>query len=252
MSNIEDNRPQRLDLVAAFRGRQETLRSKLESGRRTAYHPQAAGDAAELDWMGMLREFLPAKYAIDKAFVVDADGRGSDQIDVVIYDRIHSPLLFQTAGTIYVPAESVYSVLEVKPAISKATIEYAGEKAESVRVLERTSVDIPHAGGVYPPKPPGPIVAGLLCVGSDWSPPLGEAFQTALAGLPEEKSIDLGCILDHGAFEVIHQHGTVNVTTSSREDALIWFAIRLFQHLQRLATAPAIDIERYGRHISGA
>lgn len=92
-------------------------------------------------------------------------------------------------------------------------------------------------------------MAGLLCVGSKWSPPLGDAFRKALVGQPEAKRIDLGCVLDHGAFEISNESGNAEITTSSGKDALIWFAIRLFQRLQRLATAPAIDIERYGRRI---
>ena len=98
----------------------------------------------------MFNDHLPIRYRTEKSFVVDSKGRLSDQIDAVIFDGQYSPLVLNHAGLLYVPAESVYAVFEVKQTLSKAHVEYAGDKARSVRRLERTSVPIHHAGGVYP------------------------------------------------------------------------------------------------------
>lgn len=93
-------------------------------------HPTACGDAPEQDWVGLLNRYLPQREPATSAFLIDADGHRSRQIDIAIYDRFYSPLLFH---------------------------DDAGRKAASVRRLRRTSAPIPAAGPWLPPKPPFPI-----------------------------------------------------------------------------------------------
>jgi hypothetical protein len=69
--------------------------------------------------------------------------------------------LLNRDGVLYVPAESVYAIIEVKQELSRTYIKYAGDKIKSVRCLKRTSVPIPHAGGTYKPKPPDRIIGWL-------------------------------------------------------------------------------------------
>jgi hypothetical protein len=64
----------------------------------------------------------------------------------------YTPSLLDQQKHRYVPAEAVYAVFEVKPSINWDYLIYAGEKADSVRILERTSIEIPHAGGTFPAK----------------------------------------------------------------------------------------------------
>ena len=65
-----------------------------------------------------------------------------DQIDIIIYNAQYTPTLLDQQDHRYVTAEAVYCVLEVKPLISKTYLNYAGDKAKSVRALERTSIAI--------------------------------------------------------------------------------------------------------------
>jgi len=67
---------------------------------------------------------------------------------------------------LYVPAESVYAVFDVKQDMRRPHIVAAAEKAESVRRLKRTSVPVPFAAGTYKAKPLFEIVAGILCLES--------------------------------------------------------------------------------------
>jgi len=69
-----------------------------------------------------------------------------------------------------------------------------------VRRLSRTSLPIPHAGGVYPPKPLPHILGGILAFDSDWSPALGQSLINALDNGSLEGRVDLGCIAAHGMF----------------------------------------------------
>jgi hypothetical protein len=113
-------------------------------------HPDAKGDVGEVNWHAVLDGrhdrggFLPGRYAVSSAFVLDADGETSDQIDLVIHDAHFCPLLFEHAGHRYVPSESVYAVVEVKPELNRDYVLYAAKKTASVRAIRRTSVPIIH------------------------------------------------------------------------------------------------------------
>ena len=172
-------------------GLQARLEGELRGNRAAVTHPGARGEASEEDWLRVLKDHLPQRYQADRAFVIDSTGACSEQIDIVIYDRQYSPFLYNQANQRYVPAESVYAVLEVKQDLSREHVLYAGEKARSVRRLRRTSAPIPHAGGAYDPRPLPRIVAGLVSYHSSWSPPFGDAFRAALGELGPEGQLDV-------------------------------------------------------------
>lgn len=242
--------PDRLPLRELFLQRQAVMVAHLTASRLTLPHPGTKGDATEVHWTEMLRTHLPQRYTARKAQVIDHTGALSQQLDVVIYDAQYCPLLLEDGDACYVPAESVYAVCEVKQELSKGTIEYAGEKAESVRALRRTSAPIIHAGGRYPPKDPPPILAGLLTLESSWSPPFGAPFTSALNGLSPEQSLQFGCALQHGAWESARdEEGTLRTSTSDEETALISFFLALLAALQRMGTVPAIDLGEYAKSL---
>ena len=233
-------------LTEILDGLQARLEGELRGNRAAVTHPGARGEASEDDWLRILKDHLPRRYQADRAFVIDANGACSEQIDIVVYDRQYSPFLYNQANQRYVPAESVYGVLEVKQDLSRDHLLYAGEKAASVRRLHRTSARIPHAGGAYDPRPLPRIVAGLVTYQSSWSPAFGVPFRDALGELGPEAQLDVGCALVHGAFEATYRTGhPVDVTVAEGPRSLVQFLMRLLKQLQALATAPAIDYQAY-------
>jgi len=239
-------RTNKINLQEIFLELQKEMVLNLSGNRKIIMHSVAKGDASELNWINMLNKYLPRRYKVDKAFVLDHEGTLSEQIDLVVYDHQYSPFLFHRDGAIYVPAESVYAIFEVKQSVDKKVIEQAGDKAASVRKLKRTSVDIPHAGGKFSAREPFRILAGILSLGSDWKDPLGKRFEKTLNKLDEHQKIDLGCILEFGGFEVKYG-STIVVEKSGRGNALIFFFVRLLERLQELGTALAIDISAYAK-----
>ena len=196
----------------------------------------------------MLQKHLPHRYRADKAFVVDSNGEKSEQIDVVVYDRQYTPLLYNQDGQLFVPAESVYAVFEVKQNLDKSHIEYAGIKAASVRRLQRTSAQIAHAGGQYQPRAPFHIIAGILAYQSSWNPPFGEALKEVLQSRSIMEQLDVGCAVAHGAFEANYQDKDfVELSTHEGGLGLVYFFFRLLERLQSLGTVTAIN---YGTYIS--
>ena len=246
MTTPADPSPSPFDLAAAFRARQQQLESDLGFGRTVVQHPGTIGDATELDWRGMFSHFLPRRYGVTKAFVVDVDGGISDQLDIVIHDRQYSPLLFEVGRAHFIPAESVYAAFEVKQHLDKGHLEYAGDKAASVRRLRRTSVGFPTATGVAGARTPPRILAGILALDSAWSPMFGQPLTGALDERPADEQIDLALALRAGAFEAPDPASPSAITACDDPDvALIFFALRLLKRLQDMATVGAMDLDEY-------
>nr|WP_147076126.1 DUF6602 domain-containing protein [Methylobacterium haplocladii] len=224
----------------------DDIQQRLGRARASFGHPGVKGDASEAVWLELLQKYLPARYKADTAHVVDSEGTFSDQIDVVVYDRQYSPFIFTFQGQNVIPAESVYAVFEAKQSINAGMVDYAQKKAASVRCLKRTSLPIPHAGGVYPAKEPPHIIAGLLTLQSDWNPPFGEPLDKALTAGIEDGRLHLGCVAAHGHFALTD--GAYAYTTEGRPATA--FLFELIARLQATATVPMIDIRAYARWLT--
>ena len=224
----------------------EDIQHRLRSVRATIGRPGSKGDGSENVWLDLLGTYLPERYRVAKAFVVDSEGNFSQQIDVVVFDRQYTPFIFKIEGQIVVPAESVYAVFEAKQTLDAALIAYAQEKVASVRKLQRTSLPIPHAGGTYPPKPPTRILGGILSFESEWSPPLGDALERALMANLEDGVLDIGCVASHG--HLFRAGDSFQLVTAQKPATS--FLFKLIAMLQFSGTVPMIDIEAYGRWLT--
>lgn len=230
---------------------QTKLLAGLETSRAIFENAEAKGDATEFQWREVIEKFLPTRYQATAAFVLDADGEISDFIDVVIHDRHYCPLLFEEGEQKFIPAESVYAAFEIKQSLDRQQILYASEKGASVRRLRRTSGPFVNSGAPQKARDLFEILTGVLCLESDWNPPFGDPFKSALKdGATKHSGIDVGCALRHGAFEVIWRDGDEpEVDISTPEASLMFFLLRLFARLQAMGTVPAIDLAEYGRSL---
>lgn len=222
----------------------EDIEQRLSTARKSLAHPGTKGDASESVWLNLLQTYLPTRYRATKAHAVDSNGLCSHQLDVVIFDRQYSPLIFEYEGQTIIPAESIYAVFEAKQTVNTAFISYAQDKIASVRRLHRTSIPIPHAGGTYPAKSPGHIIGGLLTLESDWNPPCGDSLSEALAGGPSAGRLDLGCIAAHGTFRL---ENTDFYTIINKGKPATAFLLELIARLQDIATVPMMDVRAYAK-----
>lgn len=222
------------------------------AARELFAQPTAKGDLGEGGWREVLERFLPRRYQVSKAFVLDALGQTSEQIDVVIHDRHFCPLLFEEHGQCYIPAESVFAVFEVRPELDKSVVEYAQAKARSVRRLHRTSRSLVDRGEERSPRAPFEIIAGVLTVESGWSPHFGVPLVDALGDGEAARRLQLGCALRHGAFEAFYGADGPQLAVSEDEGALLFFLLRLFHGLQLIGSPMAIDLRAYTRPLEDA
>ena len=216
-----------IDLAEIFRRVQQEMLAQLSVGRLFE-HASTAGAATEHHWLQLFDRYLPKRYRAAPAFVIDSAGRRSRQIDIAIFDNLYTPPLFPHPSGLHLPAESVYAVFEVKPTFSRQWLRDAAEKAASVRALHRTSVSVIGRPKVTPP----PILAGLLATTSVWT---ARTFAANL--LRARRDLDIGCCLEHGAFE--------DNQISKPDESLVFFIIRLLDRLRAMGTAPAIDWSSY-------
>ena len=226
----------------------EDIQQRLATVRKTFNHPGTKGDASENVWISMLETYLPKRYQAAKAHVVDSLGAFSQQIDVVIFDRQYSPFIFTYEDQTIVPAESVYAAFEAKQTADATLVKYAQEKVASVRCLHRTSLPIPYAKGVYPPKPLIPILGGLLTFESEWTPAFGAPFEKALGADAGDGRLDLGCVASHGHFFLDEASSSYRFVGESKPATA--FLFKLISQLQFSGTVPMIDIEAYGKWLS--
>ena len=235
-----------VDLAELFLSLQEQLIQKMETSRKFVHHSPTKGAAAEQAWLTMLNAYLPLRYKADSGFVVDSRGELSEQIDIVIYDRQYSPLIFRQEGVLYVPAESVYAVFDVKHELRRVAIQEAGKKAASVRKLKRTSVPVQYVEGRYQAKKLFEITAGILTLTSWWSGgALVGSVDKVLGELGPQAFLNLGCAAQGGSFEARRVGKRMRVEKANANTALIFFFWRLMRRLQEVGTVPAMDIEKY-------
>jgi len=264
----------KVDLTKLFNGLQKQMSAELNTNREFIDHPGSKGDALENAWIGWLRKYLPSRYCVDKAIVIDHEGYTSQQIDIVIYDNWFTPFIFNQDGFLYIPAEGVYAVFEVKPDIQghvgdTSHIEYAGEKIESVRSLKREAASFINGGTKFAPRPLTKIIGGILCSTNSFTHENNNTIEKYLKSLENLKSIDLGCIADYGSF-YIDYHPNVEITTPGQDPYLEFYKNRKFNHMkfsnaehsfvtffmqltrylqQAIGTIPAINLNAYLKNI---
>jgi len=270
----------KIELKQLFQGLQNQMVSQLSTNRKFIEHPGSKGDALENAWIEWLRKYLPNRYSIDKAIVIDSKGNTSHQIDIVIYDNWFTPFVFSQNGFHYIPAEGVYAVFEVKPDIkgsvkekekSKSYIQYASEKIESVRVLKRTSTSMINSGKKQDARPLTKIVGGFLATTNGYKN--NQTIENHIKKAVGFRGIDIGCIADFGSFHIdyigeeditlekpkdfhkryfeYYQERKFNeIKFSEKNNSLVSFFLQLTRYLQQaIGTIPAIDLNAYSSAI---
>ena len=233
-------------LQDAFASEQQCLKANLLSSKRIK-HKGDRGEINEEFFIQALRRCLPNRYTVEKAAVLDSKGDVSDSIDVVIFDRQYTPTLLDCDMHRYVPAESVYAVFECKPTIDKGYLDYAGDKAASVRKLRRTSMDVMTIDGPKPARDLPSIIGGILAIDVSWADGLGRSFEANHKALAEDRVVDCGFAATGACFDNF-SGGALRY--GPRENGWAYFVFRLLDRLRTIGTAPAVDWATYAQSLS--
>lgn len=265
----------KINIAQLFNGLQNQMVAQLNTNRDFILHSGSKGDSLENVWIDWLRNYLPNRYCVDKAIIIDSDGNLSHQIDLVIYDQQYTPFVFSQNGIHYIPAEGVYAIFEVKPDFQGTVKEdnffqYAGKKIESVRKLKRTSVGIINAGIPALPRALTKILGGILVSTNSYTHSNNDTIESHLKKLSGLQTIELGCAADYGSFYVdyIGEENTSNtnfeerfhnyyaerrvdsITFSKKSNSLVTFFLQLTKYLQQsIGTVAAIDLNAYAKNV---
>lgn len=234
-------------LPTLMQGLHDRVTNDLRTARAAIGHPGAKGDGSEKVWQTLFRTYLPMRYAVDKATIMDSRGAFSNEIDVVLYDRQYSFLIFELEGIKVIPVEAVYAIFESKQEINADYIEYAQRKAASVRALHRTSAEVMTIDGPRTAVPQ-PILAGFLAFESGWKSDPKEFLAKALSKNQDNGRLDLGCIAAYGTFGC---GDSGQQATRQHDKSVTLFLLDLITKLQRIGTAPAIEMPAYSRWLQG-
>lgn len=259
-----------IDLRELYTGLQKQMVASLNVNREFISHPGSKGDATEQHWIHFLRTYLPDRYKVDKAIVIDSTCNVSEQMDIVIYDGMYTPFIFNQDGFLYIPAESVYAVFEVKQDV-RGNIDYAAKKVESVRKLKRTSLAMVSAGTPMPARTLTKIIGGILTTTNSYSD--FDTIKKQLDKLKGYRTLDMGCFCDSGSFYVDYEEmiptpeeidpkknieenrkyiaqlyesrKVKGINFSDKDVSLFTFFLQLVSYLKSIGTVPAIDINEY-------
>lgn len=260
----------KIDIKLLFAGLQKQMIAQLNTNREFITHPGSKGDSLENAWIEWLRTYLPNRYNVDKAIVIDSEGNTSHQMDIVIYDNWYTPFIFTQNGFHYIPAEGVYAVFEVKPDIKgnvddKNYIEYSAEKIESVRVLKRKAAGFINGGIPRTARPLTKIIGGILCSTNTYTRNNNSTIKGHIQNQTKLKTIDLGCIADYGSFyvdydpndeiidaghkaylEFYNNRTFKSIKFSKADNSMVTFFFQLTRYLQQaIGTIPAINLKEY-------
>ena len=84
-------------LANLFKNQQQKMKIDLETSS-CMFHSVDNGDHSENTWIQFFEKYLPKRYKVAKATVIDSEGGSSDQLDIVIFDQQYSYLVFQSDG----------------------------------------------------------------------------------------------------------------------------------------------------------
>ena len=225
-------------LKSAFIAEEKVLLAQLEQAKKSITHDGTLGKVTENLFIEILKKYLPKRYKVTGAIIIDSRGETSDQIDIVIYDNQYTNTLLDQSGSIYIPCEAVYGIFEVKQQVNKENLGYTAKKIASVKKLHRTSAEIYHAGGKYPAKKHFTILGGLIAYKAKWKGGLNSnSFEKAFSAFEGDKKVDCCLAIKSGSFDIYDEDPCL----VQKEPALIHFIFRLLHKLQKLGTVSAIN-----------
>jgi len=134
-------------------GLQKELQNKYEISS-TIRHKGERGRKREGGVADFLKDNLPEGYGVATGEVFSFNVEGvSPQCDVIVYDRINTPVFGKCDSVQQVPIEGVYTIVEVRSIIDANALADAHDKFQAIRRLWTSSLS---DGKRHDPKETGP------------------------------------------------------------------------------------------------
>lgn len=115
--------------------RMEGAATRLAAARKLIRHNPTRGSAAENVLRALLRDFLPLRCGLGSGFLLDAQGKSSRQLDVIVFDQFDSAPLYRDGDLVIVSPDSAHLVIEVKSNLNRKALDEAFENIASAKGL---------------------------------------------------------------------------------------------------------------------
>lgn len=118
-----------------FKILQRELQTKFEISS-TISHKGEKGRKREAGLSGFLKEYLPDAYGVGTGEVFSIKkGKISPQCDIIIFDKLRTPIIGKNDIVQQIPIEGVYAVIEVKSVIDSKALKDALQKYRKIYEL---------------------------------------------------------------------------------------------------------------------
>lgn len=78
-------------------------------------HQLTTGTYRETVWKSLFDMIIPRKFCIEQGvFIIDSKGKISDEVDLVIFDEMYTPYIFNYGKIKFIPIEAVAVVVQCK------------------------------------------------------------------------------------------------------------------------------------------
>ena len=218
------------------------MRSDFEEARKAVSQPGLRGESLEETFRTFLKEYLPRSLDISTGLLVDANGKSSCQLDVIISDSAKTPIFYRRGNTRVIPVECAYAVIEVKANLDANKLDRVFQNMKSVRNLKKNAYV----------KPAGAIIRSVNLYGRKWDiwpinyyvfaydsielMRLAEHIHARHEGekLPEHSRIDTVCVfnkgvicnqLKDGKFDALPQPGSKLCVRKTTQSLLLFYAL---------------------------
>jgi hypothetical protein len=221
-------------------------------------HKGLRGSSREQVIADFLTGQIPSRFGVTAGEAIDADGRRTGQLDIVVYDRYATaPLLKREAGDL-LPAEALLAVIEVKSVLSQKELNMAAGAARRISQLR------PFGEAFVPARKQGAdfdgrcrcqysVVAFTSNLGeNNWpTKEWGRVIKAATKTAVNTERIDRVLVLDRGM--LVPPTKTAKQKTGECEVLLRHWFLHMINFVQReAARRKRFEFDPYGRQPSAA
>jgi hypothetical protein len=123
-----------MDLLKVFESISIQLLAEFQKSSQVKHHG-GKGNIREDAFRDFLKEYLPRKYGIGKGEIISPENRVSGELDVVIFDSDHCPLLIKSSSHSVYPVESVYGAISMKSHLDTEELKDAYQNITSFKKI---------------------------------------------------------------------------------------------------------------------
>lgn len=121
----------------ALSSAQGKLNAAIDPIRSLIPHSCEIGTLVEKHFRSQLTEVLPEKIGVSHGFVMDSKGNISKQMDIIMYDKLNTPRIFESEGAQIFPVETTFACGEIKTSLDSEKFEDSFKKCLSYKNLCR-------------------------------------------------------------------------------------------------------------------